>query len=174
MIKNIRHGHQDTKLSPKYKGKYGTPSGNNIGVFQGSAISVLLFIIYMGDMVEDNAPINRRSNLPTRIVQDRPEQQSKQLLWETIAAEDRHKMPPREQQIIRTIKKYAVTEGNRRRNMTTAQKQDKKEKKWGEKEQKQEHKWVRDLEEEYKTEQDIKHSSRQPNEKKPIQQENRR
>ena len=74
MTKHIRQGHHDTRLSPKYKGKYGAPSENNIGVFQGSSVSALLFIIYMGDMMEDNAALNRRSNIPARIVQDRTAQ----------------------------------------------------------------------------------------------------
>ena len=58
-------------------------------------------------MVGENAAMGRRSNLPARIVQGRHVQKAKQLLWETIAADDRHKMPPREQQIVRTIKKHA-------------------------------------------------------------------
>ena len=69
-IKHIIQGHRGTRLAPKYKEKYGAPSANNIGVFQGSAIIAILFIIYMGDMMEDNAALSRRSNLPTRIVLD--------------------------------------------------------------------------------------------------------
>ena len=34
-IKHIRRGHQRTRLSPKYKGGYGEPMGNNIGESQG-------------------------------------------------------------------------------------------------------------------------------------------
>ena len=64
MIKHIRQGHRDTKLAPKYKGHYGAPSSNNIGVFRESAISALLFIIRMEDMMGDNAALNRGSNPP--------------------------------------------------------------------------------------------------------------
>ena len=91
----------------------------------------------MADMMDGNAALNRRSNLPTRIAQDRPAQKAKQLLWGTIAAGDRYKMPLREQQIIRTIKRYAGKQkGNQRHDMTTAQKARKrKEKRNEEKEQ---------------------------------------
>ena len=61
---HTRHEKPRHKTSTKYKCKYGTPSGNNIGVSQGSAISAILFIIYMGDMMEDNAALRRRSNPP--------------------------------------------------------------------------------------------------------------
>ena len=43
---------------PKQKGTYGTPGNNNIGVFRGSAISALLFIIYLDDMMEDYEALN--------------------------------------------------------------------------------------------------------------------
>ena len=46
-IKHISRGHQGTRLSPKHNGKYGHPRGNDIGVFQGSAISAILFIMWM-------------------------------------------------------------------------------------------------------------------------------
>ena len=65
----------------------------------------------MGDMVEDNSSMSRRSNLPARIVQDRPDQQERQLPFETIAADGRHKIPLQEQQIIRTIKNMPKTKG---------------------------------------------------------------
>jgi len=68
----------------------------------------------MDDVAEDNAALNGRSNRPTRIAQDRPAQQNKQLLWETIAAGGRYKMTFREQQIIKAVKKYAQKQkGNR-------------------------------------------------------------
>ena len=77
MIRHIRRGHTGTRLAPKYKEKYGKLNGNNIGVFQRSAISALLFIIYLDDMVGDLEALNRRANLPIRIVQDRPHGQKK-------------------------------------------------------------------------------------------------
>ena len=80
-IRRIRSGHTGTRLAPKYKGKYGKLNENNIGVFQGSAISALLFIIYLGDMMGDLEALNRRTNLPMRIIQDRPHEQKKELLW---------------------------------------------------------------------------------------------
>ena len=53
MIKRIRRGHTGTKLAPKYKGRYGKLSGGDIGVFQGSEISALLFIIHLEEMMGD-------------------------------------------------------------------------------------------------------------------------
>ena len=84
MIRHIRRGHQGTTLAPKYKGKYGKASNNNIGVFQGAAISPILFIIYLDDMMEDLEALNRRTNLPIRMIQDRPHQQQEELLLEEI------------------------------------------------------------------------------------------
>ena len=57
-------------LAPKYRGRYGDADGGNIVVTQGSAISALLFIIYLDDMVEDLAALNRRTKLPIGIIQD--------------------------------------------------------------------------------------------------------
>ena len=54
-------GHQQTMLRAKHQGKYGQPQLNNKGVFQGSAISSLLFIIYIDDMVEDYQAINHQA-----------------------------------------------------------------------------------------------------------------
>ena len=39
-------------------------------------------------MVEDLEALNRRTNLPIRMVQDRPHQQKEELLWEEIQEED--------------------------------------------------------------------------------------
>ena len=57
-IKHIRSGQQGTKLAPKYKWEYGELTENNIVVFQGSSISAQLFIIYMDDVMDDNAALN--------------------------------------------------------------------------------------------------------------------
>jgi len=46
--------------------KYGKPEIKNVGVFQGSAISALLFIIYQDDMMGDYAAINHQAKIPTR------------------------------------------------------------------------------------------------------------
>ena len=72
--------------------------------------------------MEDNASLNRRSNLHTRIVPDRPAQQEKQLIWETIA-EDKTNAPLKEQQITRTIRKYTNKQREQHHARTTAQKE---------------------------------------------------
>ena len=77
MIRHIRRGHRGTRLAPKYRGRYGEAKGNNIGVFYGSAIAALLFIIYLDDMMEDLAALNRGTELPMRIIQDRPHGKNK-------------------------------------------------------------------------------------------------
>ena len=77
MAKQIRRGHVGTKLAPEHKGRYGKLNDNNIGVLQGSAISAIRFVIYLDDVIEDLESLNRRTNLPIRIIQDRPHQQKK-------------------------------------------------------------------------------------------------
>ena len=52
MIKRLRMGHENTKLRPKAKGNLGKKQINNKGVFQGSPLSALLFIIYFDHMLE--------------------------------------------------------------------------------------------------------------------------
>ena len=59
---------------------YGEAKGDNVGVFQGSAISALIFIIYLDDMMESLAALKRRTALPMRVIQDRPREQNKKLL----------------------------------------------------------------------------------------------
>ena len=90
MIRRIRRGHQGTMLAPKYKGKYGNANDNNIGVFQGAAISPLMFTVYLDDMVEDLEALNRRTNLPIRMIYDRPHQQQEELLLEEIRRKTEH------------------------------------------------------------------------------------
>ena len=53
LIKQIRSGHCGNYLAPKYKGKIGGKINNNKGVFQGSPISPLLFIIYFAHVLEN-------------------------------------------------------------------------------------------------------------------------
>jgi len=62
MIQRVRRGHQGTTILPKTKGKYGIGSPNNIGVFQGSAISALLFVIYKDDMMGDYDALSREKH----------------------------------------------------------------------------------------------------------------
>ena len=50
-IKQIRRGRQGKRLAPKYKWSYGVPKENDKGGFRRSAISAILFIIYLGDMM---------------------------------------------------------------------------------------------------------------------------
>ena len=65
-IQHIRHGHQITTLRCKDNGKYGAQVKNNVGVFQGSALSALLFIIYLGETMQDYQSTNDKQNLPQR------------------------------------------------------------------------------------------------------------
>ena len=68
-------------LRAKRHGEYGEASKNNVGVFQGSAISALMFIIYLDDMMEDYEAINRQAKLISRqqIIRD-PDAETKQLV----------------------------------------------------------------------------------------------
>ena len=77
MIRRVRRGHRRTRLAPKYRARYGEAKENNIGVFQGSSISALLFIIYLDDMMGDLAALSRRTKLPMGIIQGRPHEQNK-------------------------------------------------------------------------------------------------
>jgi len=73
-IAQIRQGHKNTKLCPKHQGRYGDLQTNNVGVFRGSAISALLFIIYLDDMMQDLQALNHKNELPMRIrTQRQPE-----------------------------------------------------------------------------------------------------
>ena len=80
MIRHISRGHRGARHAPKYRGRYGEANENNIGFLQGSAISALLFIIYLGDMMEDLAALSRRTKFPIGIIQDRPHGQDKKIL----------------------------------------------------------------------------------------------
>ena len=72
MITHIRRGHQNTTLMPKTKGKYGEETTNNVGIFQGSAISALLFIIiYQDDMMDDYDALSQEATLPIKHTQGR-------------------------------------------------------------------------------------------------------
>ena len=73
MILHLRRGHIQTTLQAKYNKTYGEKTENNIGVFQGSAISALLFIIYLQDMMEDFEAINYLGHIPYRTTKQRSE-----------------------------------------------------------------------------------------------------
>ena len=72
MIRHIRRGHRGTRLAPKYRGRYGATKENNIEVCHGSAIRALLVIIYLDEMMDDLAALNRRTKFPMGIIRDRP------------------------------------------------------------------------------------------------------
>ena len=80
-MQNIRQGHQSTKLQRKDAGTYGEPIRNNVGVFQLPALSALLFIIYLDDVVQDLQSLNDLMQLPKR-QSNQPEEEvrAKQLL----------------------------------------------------------------------------------------------
>ena len=82
MISRIRRGHQGARLAPKSRGRYGESKENNIGVPHGSSISALLFIIYLDDMMDDLAALNRRTKFSMVIIQDRPHEQNKKCYGE--------------------------------------------------------------------------------------------
>ena len=52
MIKIIEIMHKNTKLKPKQNNKLGESTLNNMGCFQGSPLSALIFIIYADEMME--------------------------------------------------------------------------------------------------------------------------
>ena len=79
-INNSRRGHQGARLAPKYKVNYGKTVENNIGVFRGSSIGAILFIIYMGEAMEDSDATQRRLNLPYRKVKGRPTKQTEEMI----------------------------------------------------------------------------------------------
>jgi len=55
MIKRIRMGRENIKLRPKAKGNLGKKQINSKGVFHGSPLGALLFIIYFDHMLEMHA-----------------------------------------------------------------------------------------------------------------------
>ena len=52
-IREIRAGHTNNTLRPKIQGQLGGKIKNDKGVFQGSPLSALLFIIYQNEMMEE-------------------------------------------------------------------------------------------------------------------------
>ena len=65
-INHIKQGHLNTTIRCKDNGKYGIPVKYNIGVFQWSALSALLFIIYLGDVMHDYQAMSDQQHLPQR------------------------------------------------------------------------------------------------------------
>ena len=62
--------HTPSKTQQTIRGKI----NNNIGVFQGSATSALLFIIYLQDMMDDFHALNYLQKIPYRETKQRDEQ----------------------------------------------------------------------------------------------------
>ena len=77
MTLHIRRGHKQTKLMAKTQGQYGELVDNNAGVFQGSAISALLFIIYLDDMMEDYTALNYQHSTIAKHTQERAPEEKK-------------------------------------------------------------------------------------------------
>ena len=71
-------------ISTQVQRKYAKANDNNVGVFQGAAISPLMFTMYLDDMMEDLEALKRTTNLLIRMIQDRPHQQQEELLLEEI------------------------------------------------------------------------------------------
>jgi len=53
-----------TTLMTKINNRYGPPGNNNVGVFQVSEISALLFVIYLDGMMEDYQTLNTIREIP--------------------------------------------------------------------------------------------------------------
>ena len=87
MITHIRSGHQNTTLRPKIKNKYGNATQNNVGVFQWSAISALLFIIYQDDMMEDYESLNQEAHIPVKHATERTNKEIDQYVSNEIRTE---------------------------------------------------------------------------------------
>ena len=129
--------------------------------------------------MEDDAALRRRSDLPARIVQGRPAQQEKQLTCETIAADDRYKMPPREQQVGREIKKtFQETEEKTKtrhdaiaKRMTEKRKETRKKQKSKNRNKNGAERWKQNTKEEQGT---IHSRERQIRKKQGTQQDNRK
>jgi len=84
MIQNIRNGHQNTTLMAKDKNQYGGKIKNNIGVFQGSAISALLFIIYLDDVMDDYTSLNDDQLIQKRCTPERCDQAQRKIISQKI------------------------------------------------------------------------------------------
>merc|ERR1712112_55555 len=70
----IRQCRKETALCAKHQGRYGRLQRGSVGVSQDSALSALLFIIYLDGMMQDNQAIDHNDRPPMRIkIQRRPE-----------------------------------------------------------------------------------------------------
>ena len=53
VILHMENSYQNTTRRHKNNGVYGPPTPNNVGVFQGSALSATPFVIYLDDVMHD-------------------------------------------------------------------------------------------------------------------------
>ena len=66
LLEHIRNGRQNTRLRCKELAAIGEPVSNNVGVFQGAALSAPLFIIYLEDAMMGNQSLNEKGRLQRR------------------------------------------------------------------------------------------------------------
>jgi len=83
-IIQIREGRKNTKLCAEHQGEYGKLRKNNVGVFRGSEISALMFVIYLDDMMEDCEALNHQARLATRKTIQRDPQTGTEALLQHI------------------------------------------------------------------------------------------
>ena len=76
-------GHRKPQLMIERQFRYGPLVGNNIGVFRGSAISDVLFIIYLDDMAEDCDALGKLQ-MPLRHVKQRRTQEIQNNLTNSL------------------------------------------------------------------------------------------
>ena len=103
-IYRIKQGHQNTTLRYKDNGEDGPAIQNNIVAPQGSALSALLFIIYIDDMRHDYQATNAPQQLPKRnAIQTNPQIHYRQTLTrmegaktEQLKSQGTEKQPPKQ------------------------------------------------------------------------------
>ena len=78
---------------------------NNVGVFRGSAISALLFIIYLDDMMEDYTSLNLIENIPLRHAKEQDEEEMQTIMAEKIRQTYQNKTTQAQANIITQILK---------------------------------------------------------------------
>ena len=92
LIKQIRSGHKGNKLCPKYKGVLGPQMYNNKGVFQGSPISAMLFIIYFDHLIgQYEKQLSQQYKIQRPPLTIRNEQAEYKWCWQKEVA--RYRMP---------------------------------------------------------------------------------
>ena len=87
MIVRIRRGSRRIQLKEKVRCEYGNMVANIAGVFRWPAISALLFIIYLGDTMDDYASQHLRTPIPTMHTQERAPGGTEQEIHDRIRQE---------------------------------------------------------------------------------------